>query len=309
MNYYDLAFKEQTLFELLEAPSKTDIEKTLKLALHNIIDEIELTNDNFTRKRLNELFALIVSEISPAYKQLFDDLQQDAVEASAIAYSAYLGATLPKSTIEEIVNQNRLIQGYQFKDLIKATSDNHIRQLKRIVGAGVAQGKPSHEIIKDLRFKDSKLICHQLNNVVYTYISESRATTRHKAYKELNIDCFEYVATLDSRTSEYCRNHDGRKYHKSIEEIQGEINVHFHCRSVFIPCVDTKHKRASQFGEVDGSTTYGEWFKLQDEAFQKKVLGKKKFEAYKKGKYKVGGLSDVKGKELSLKDIKDTLAK
>jgi len=309
MNYYDLAFKEQTLFELLEAPSKTEAEKVLKLALRDIIDEIEITKGEFTRKRLNELFALIASEISPAYKQLLEDLQQDAIEASAITYGAYIGAALPKSTIEEIVNQNRLIQGYQFKDLIKATSDNHVRQLKRVIGKGVAKGKPSHVIVKELREKDKKLIKSRLNSAVFTYISESRAITRHKAYNELGINCFEYVATLDGNTTEYCREHDGRKYHKPIKEIQGEINIHFHCRSVFIPCVDTKHKRASQFGEVDGNTTYGEWFKLQDEAFQKKVLGKKKFEAYKKGKYIVGGLSDVKGKELSFKEIKDTLAK
>ena len=30
-----------------------------------------------------------------------------------------------------------------FKDLMKASSDNHVRQLKRIIGAGVSEGRTS----------------------------------------------------------------------------------------------------------------------------------------------------------------------
>jgi SPP1 gp7 family putative phage head morphogenesis protein len=218
---------------------------------------------------------------------------------------------VPTKVIDEITKSTRLIQGYEAKELFKVTSDNHARQLKVLVGAGVAQGMPASKIIQNIKQKSTKLTKGQLKTSVFTSITEARAVTRHDSYKKLEslgvVKGYEYVSTLDSRTSEYCRDHDGRKYYKEIDEIASEINVHFNCRSVFKPISSKETTRASIDGPVPANETYSEWFKRQPEDFQKTTLGSKKFKAYKSGAYKIGGLPDVRGTSLSLEKINETL--
>ena len=98
-----------------------------------------------------------------------------------------------------------------------------------------------------------------------------------------------------------------RSFECTLNERQESFNVHFHCRSVFAPINEEIGKRASTFGEVDGNITYGKWFGMQDANFQRTTLGNKKYKAYKDGSYKIGGLTDVRGKNLSLNTIENTL--
>jgi len=162
--------------------------------------------------------------------------------------------------------------------------------------------------------KNSKLRKAQFKNAIFTTITESRAVSRHDSYEKLErsgvIEGYEYVAALDSRTTEYCRDHDGKIYRKPIEEIQKLINVHFHCRSMFVPITKTAEKgtRASQFGPVPDES-YSKWFDRQNESFQRKTLGTKKFKLFKAGDYKIGGVVDATHKVLTLVAIKETLQK
>ena len=80
MEYLNLAFREQTLFELYKSKSKSEVEEILKLALMKINDEILKTNGKFTKKRLNVLFAKIAAEISPAYNALLEKLPNESAE-------------------------------------------------------------------------------------------------------------------------------------------------------------------------------------------------------------------------------------
>ncbi len=313
---YDRTLQESTLFELFESEAYSDTVKSLLLAQQEIAAKIlSIPGDTWTKRRLAEVKKLIDDTIAAAYANTLPALQ---IELSAVASVTAANVLLtsftsvPTATIGEITSDSYLVQGYSAKDLFKSAEDNHARQLKVIVGAGVAQGKPASAIINDLMLKNSSLSKGQLKNAVFTTITEARATTRHGSYVKLEksgvIKGYQYIATLDGRTTEYCREHDHRKYYKKIEEIQSEINVHFHCRSVFVPITETTRKtdRATTFGPIQDES-YSKWFRRQPDSFKLTTLGRKKFDAYKDGDYKVHGLADVTGRNLSLKTVASTL--
>jgi len=315
---YDRELQESTLFELFRSNAYSDTAKALQLAKQEIAQRIlAIEGNTWTKKRLKAVQREIDQKIKAAYAGTLSTLQGELPGiAEVTAKNVLLGkfARVPTKVIDEITSGTFAVQGYEAKDLFKTLSDNHARQLRVIVGAGVAQGKTSQTIVSEIITKNSKLTRGQLKNAIFTTVTEARAHVRHDSYKKLEatgaIEGYQYVATLDSRTTEYCRNHDGRMYRKNIEEIQGEINVHFHCRSVFAPITksSTATVRASTFGQVPDEP-YSEWFKRQSDQFQKATLGSKKFAAYKAGDYKIGGLPDVVGKVMAIEGIAAALSR
>lgn len=314
---YDRNLQESTLFELFQSETHSDTLKALKLAQATITTEILAIEDNtWTKKRLTRVQKKINAEIAKAYSGLLPGIQQELPGIAEIAMKNMLKTnftSVPTKVISNITAGTFNVQGYGAKELFDTISANHARQLRVIVGAGVAQGKPSKRIVNELMTKNSKLSKAQLKNAVFTTITEARAAARHESYRQMEklgvITGYQYVATLDGRTTEYCRNHDGRMYkNKSIDEIQGEINVHFHCRSVFAPTTATSSDdtRASMNGEIPDEN-YSSWFSRQPDHFQKKVLGAKKYEAYKNGSYKIGGLPDVVGQTMAIDMIANTM--
>ena len=89
-----------------------------------------------------------------------------------------------------------------------------------------------------------------------------------EAFKELDVEEFEIVATLDSHTSDICQEMDGKHFKMSEWEI-GTTAPPFHvnCRSTTVPYFDDNIGERAARGE-DGKTyyvpsdmTYKEWEK------------------------------------------------
>lgn len=312
-NIFDKTLQENTLFELFKSEAQTDTERALRLAITQITDAISKTTGEWTLSERKRIKALIAQEILNAYSGLEEGLRIELAAAAVITAHNMIGPTfqsVPTAVINEITSPNRLVQGYSMRELFNTTSQNHARQLQVVLGSGIARALSTDQIVREVRSKHARLTASQLNNAVFTTITEARESARHYAYGELEkqdlIDGYEYVAVLDSGTTEYCREHDGRKYYKPIEEISHLIKVHFHCRSVFVPLNDYTDEdgnlRASAAGPVP-DVSYGSWFRDQPDDFKRLTLGRKKFDAYKAGSYTVQGVSDIQGRTLSLDRI------
>lgn len=301
MSFSNAALREQVLFELWKMPSVSEADLALKEALGSINSKILASKGEWTRKKQVELFGSITKKIAPAYEKFSEALHRDTREATKAVFNE-----ADTSLVDKLVAPGRLIQGYTFEDLMKTNADNHIRQMKRVIASGAVRGTPVSQIAAELSRLNDTLTNRQIKTVAFTYITEARAEARHESYKQLEklgaITGYEYVATLDSRTSEYCRRHDGLVYNMSIAEASKFINVHFNCRSVLAPYNKENKKRASRFGPTINES-FGPWFDRQDEAFQKITLGAAKYAAFKKGSYRVGALADLRGELLNLEQI------
>ena len=146
-----------------------------------------------------------------------------------------------------------------------------------------------------------KLASHQIKTVVRTSVNQVQNQASQSVYAANSkvAPSYEYVATLDSKTSNVCIRLDGRKFKYNRGPTPPQ---HFNCRSTTVPVVDyeglSKRKgfeglteppvgkvvsRPSATGRVPQGTQYGDWLLQQDKKLQVKTLGtEKKVEFFKK---------------------------
>lgn len=93
---------------------------------------------------------------------------------------------------------------------------------------------------------------------------------------------YEYLSTLDSRTCIVCGELSGKLF-KAVKELP-QLPLHRGCRCVIVPYFEIKNDvQSSVNGYVDSDVTFERWLGEQNEKTQKEVLGKTRFELFKKG--------------------------
>lgn len=105
---------------------------------------------------------------------------------------------------------------------------------EQIVQATI-QGKDLRQCTKELSdtIEATREVTKRLINTEHAYACSQGDL---KMYEEFGIDKYEYVATLDSKTSNICRGLDGKVYNRS--EAMSGVNfppMHPHCRSTTVP--------------------------------------------------------------------------
>ena len=160
-----------------------------------------------------------------------------------------------------------------------------------------------------------KLANNQVRTIVRTSVNQVQ-TMANQAVYSANQDItkkYEYVATLDARTTALCGSLDGKKfkYGEGPEPPQ-----HFNCRSTTVPIIDDDDlrrrfpdTRPSEVGRVPQDLSYPDWLK-RNPNMQTQALGnKKRFFNYlinTKNKSPREALRQIirdDGTELSLKDL------
>ena len=126
-----------------------------------------------------------------------------------------------------------------------------------------------------------RLSNNQVRTIVRTSVNQVQTIASQAVYSA-NQDVtkkYEYVATLDSRTTALCGSLDGRKfkYGEGPEPPQ-----HFNCRSTTVPIIDDEdlrkrfpNTRPSAVGRVPQDESYPNWLK-KNPSMQTKALGNKK---------------------------------
>ena len=137
----------------------------------------------------------------------------------------------------------------------------------------------------------TKLANNQIQTIVRTSVNQVQNQASQAVYAANSkvAPKYEYVATLDSRTSPICRRLDGQKfaYNKGPTPPQ-----HFNCRSTTVPVVDfdglqkkypslekppvgkvVTRPSGEGTGRVPQGTAYGDWLLKQDKKLQVKTLG------------------------------------
>lgn len=152
--------------------------------------------------------------------------------------------------------------------------------VRRVVGSATTAGVIESGTIASLR--------NSINAYTRTALQSFANETRNKIY-EKNAGLFSgyrYLATLDRRTCIVCGHYDGKLF-KSLKDIP-ELPLHLNCRCLVIPEIkgmtdEYDGKRASEGGEVDGSISFSQWLKSQSDSVQMDVLGRTRFNLFKKG--------------------------
>jgi len=339
------------------AQSKSSLDKWSKTSTKKMIKEIEglaKVQSGFIK---NELKKVVKSgnipinsvAISPKYAESF--VTTDPTKVNIFTSKQFTEDDFKKfgSGKFELTARQGAMQtlpnGETVEKAFRGIATRQQEGLARTIRQGVFSGESTQEIARrmvgKLEFGQkgsvkqiaqaggelTKLANHQIQTIVRTSVNQVQNQASQAVYAANSkvAPKYEYVATLDSRTSAICMRLDGQEfeYNKGPTPPQ-----HFNCRSTTVPVVDfdglqkkypnlekppaTKlDTRPSATGRVPQGATYGNWLLDQDRKLQIKTLGNEgKVNYFKKLAKKEGsGQAALRkmirndGSERSLKDL------
>ncbi|WP_099335811.1 minor capsid protein [Clostridium cadaveris] len=222
--------------------------------------------------------------------------------------------TLPVNAIEEILKNNW--SGKHYSERVWGNSDVLASKLEEVITSGLMTGKSSKKMAAELEELSTygKMAAERLVRTETTYVTNMAEL---ESYKELDIDRYIFVATLDLRTSPMCREMDGKIIEVS-KGIPGENLPPLHpwCRSTtrayFEGMTRRRRARDPETGKnyIVEEMDYKEWYQKcvvdkygeqKAETFQKMIRNKAS------DRKQLNEFKEVLGKESpkTLKDFQD----
>jgi len=330
---YSRMLKHRALLTLYEKRLDTEIDKILKshkIRLQRIIALSGTANINALTRKVN-------TEIRKTYKKIY---KEGISELNVLAgVSARFYKSIFTKALTNIYKAKGVKDTLKVNDLIIRSNGTYSQQLasisileqrriKGIVKNGMTQNKAMINIAQDVGRSGLAASTVQLKTLTRTAITETSNYVSNTTYK-LNDDVvqgYQYVATLDSRTSLICGRLDGKVYSLDNKNAP-QPPQHFNCRSTTIPVIKSTNqllntdnnrlqkrkiarlsdsRRASINGQVPGKTTYPEWLSSQPNNVKLAVLGsQKRISLFNSGKVKFSQFSNRDGKLISLKQLEE----
>lgn len=254
-----------------DSRTRQNLEKMLR-DLDNILSGI---TDGWESKLTEDLQELATYEVDWTVRTLSDNVSAEFVTPSPEQVWSAIKFN-PLALDNKPVEVMNLISGW---------SEVEINRLVMGVKSGFVQGKTTRQIVKEVVGAGGLADVSQRNaaTVVRTALNHVSTQAREQVYAKNSdiVEKYEWVSTLDSRTSTICRSRDGQKW----EIGKGPLPpAHPNCRSATAPVIssdfdflDVGAKRAARGAEggtqVDASTTYYDFLKQQPAWFVNEALG------------------------------------
>ena len=210
-------------------------------------------------------------------------------------------------------------RGYTIEQALRMFEGKKSAQIVDTIRSGVILGDTRQQItsalmnLKGLEKQQAATLTRTITNHVST-----EARSLFMAENEDVLEGYEWVATLDSRTSLICASRDGTVYPFTNDPTRSpKPPAHFSCRSTIVPKVKDEFDLtggrvgvrpaigADGVEQVRGSTDYQSWLSRQPKAFQVEVLGKERAELFRKGDLKLTNFVDSAGDTITLERLRE----
>lgn len=309
---YDAAMEELSFKELKDL--KEDLSSFRDLSLSSIGEfNLELENmsmrSRITRYQalemqlngiLNNLYAINYEAYG---KDKFIDIYKDQYLKTIFNIEQYRGfhqefAQISTRAVEELINYP--FSGASYSDRLWRQKDDLVFKLKDSIMNMIISGTNPSELSEEFakHFNRKEYEAYRLLQMEEAFIVE-QATL--KGYKEDGIDEYEILATLDLKTSDTCREQDGRVY-KVIEAVTGVNSPPFHwyCRTTTMPYLGegynderiARNPITNKTEKVPADMKYKDWYEkyvandpkalIEEKKHKNKYEDKELYENYKK---------------------------
>lgn len=208
---------------------------------------------------------------------------------------------LDQRTIDKILNSKW--SGKNYSERIWTNTDILADKVSDILGGAVASGQSLPKTASQLReaMGTARYYAERLIRTEANYVHNE---AEYEAYKEMGIDQYIFVATLDMRTSSACRNKDGAVFEMSKKSTgENYPPLHPNCRSTtrayfgkeYEPLQRRARNPVTGKNELIENKSYKEWY-----ADQEKRFGKERMQVQEK---KVQNITADKAQHKRFQDI------
>lgn len=239
-----------------------------------------------------------------------------------------LAAVTPAAGTVYAAAMSRPMQGKYLRDWFSQLDLNKQRAISDAIRIGVVEGETIPAIVSRLRgtraanYRNGIMAIQRRHaeSVARTAVNHVVSNARNSlmnANKDL-LKGWQYVATLDGRTTDICMSLDGSFY--PVGKPGPTPPQHINCRSSMTPItkswkemgINRKElspgQRASMNGQVSAKETYQTWLKKQPAAFQDDVLGRTKGRLFRQGGVTLDRFVDSSGRSYTLAQLARTEA-
>ena len=173
---------------------------------------------------------------------------------------------LDERRIDNVISKPWAVDGKNFSERIWEQRDKLVNTLHQELTQSIIRGEDPERAVKTLA---ERMSVSQSNarRLIMTESAAMASAAQKECYKELDVEQYKIVATLDDLTCDVCAGLDGQVF-KMSEYNVGTTAPPFHpnCRTVTVPYFadDTSSKRAARGADgktylVPANTTYKEW--------------------------------------------------
>lgn len=205
------------------------------------------------------------------HKTYGDEYYKTAFEISRGSGVGVNLARLDNQKIDMVVKKPWARDGANFSDRIWTNKEKLVNNLHTELTQSIIRGEAPQKAIEGLA-KTMNVSKAQAGRLIMTESAAISSSAAKDSYRELGVEQYEILATLDSHTSEICRDLDGKVFDMKDYAVGDTAPpFHPHCRTTTIPFFDDEfsavEQRAAGDGEtgdtvyVDGKMNYREWEK------------------------------------------------
>tara|TARA_R110000868_G_scaffold101073_1_gene278282 strand:- start:5728 stop:6768 length:1041 start_codon:yes stop_codon:yes gene_type:complete len=306
----------------------------LNKAMKKIKAELLKTNTVNNANRQKAKLDLIEEIIQEHYGEFTVEIQEELAlfanseaefAVGALESEGVYNTKLPSASQTAAAINARPFNGVILKDYFKNFPKQQAKAIRNTISTGFFEGNTTQQIVSEVLGTKSSGYTDGFVNIsrtsadrmVRTSLNHTSATAKEKVFEDNDdlIPYYEWVSTLDSRTSHLCQSRDGNVYKVGKGPLPP---AHYNCRSTTSPVFDEDVKlvkgeltkidqgglRSSLDGNVSGDINYNDWLKRQNKSFQIDALGTKRAELFRKGGLTVDKFVNDKGKTLTLEQLK-----
>jgi SPP1 gp7 family putative phage head morphogenesis protein len=257
-----LSVQDEDIKKYLMSRLNTPAYKARMTRLEALKEKIYIEARKLATVEINQSRTGYIDTVKRAYYSNIYDLQRGL----GVGFDV---AQIPKASIESILKNPW--SGEHFSSRVWKNTDELAKKLTEVVTSGMMSGKSLSKMSKELE-ELSQIGKHAANRLVRTETTFMANAGEREAYKQEDIEKYIFIATLDSRTSEVCREHDGKIY--GVDKAVAGKNMpplHPYCRSTTIAYLDedtlsgierrAKDPETGKTHLVPANITYEEWSK------------------------------------------------
>ena len=269
----ELAEFRWTVDEYIKYAKKADLSEAYIQKLKNASARVHIDRLEAIRMQMAQHVEKLAAKGNARLTDVLRDIYPDAQMRTAYEVQKKKGfepfARIPEADVDRILKKPWVSDGLNFSDRIWRDKERLLNTLQGELTRGLIRGEPYGKIAQRIagRMGVARSAAARLVETEAAFFS-SRGQL--DAFRDLGVEQYEFVATLDSRTSETCREMDGKVL--PLSEFKPGITappLHCHCRSTTCPYFDdeftegeTRPARDPETGktvQVDSKLTYENW--------------------------------------------------
>lgn len=243
------------------------------LELNNMSIKARITRYEALEKQIDAILQqLYAIEYQYKSEETLKEIYKDSYYRTWFNIDQYHGfhqefAQINPRTIDELIRYP--FNGADFSSRLWKQKDHMLQVLSENITTMLIQGRNPQTLAKDFakRFKTKEYEAYRLLHTESSFIIEQGTLA---AYKEDGVEKYQILATLDNRTSEICRDEDGKIY--DIDKVVVGVNYppyHPFCRTTTVPYYEddedsirvARDPITGKTYEVPADMTYRQWQK------------------------------------------------